>query len=477
MEMLGGSQIDAFLSATSLVWSSTIILIIIGLSYYFKYKDRNKSVNNFQFLTLYFLTFLLNILEYIINYVMQNSFEYEIYLYKFYIFVGLLWNVVLIFYIINFLNSNYKSRLLNIFGAVLVVISICFCIFLDIDSTLENSGRFYVLTGTLFSVYNLCAFVSNIILIILIFWYRDKTSKSFFTSCMLIFVIYILILLFEILSGYTIQETILLYSLLLFNTTSNQDKEIVDKLNEKKSSLIYINDKRTNLLDKVSFEIKQSLNNLVLYNDDLYLTKNYSKENIIKESKEIENTMDDLINYTNGIKDIFMLELNNNLLINCPYKLDSILNNVNSSIMPLAMSKNINYSFSVDDNTFINYVGDKNKIEKILINILQSIISKNKEGMYVNLNVRSKHLGAKNTELYFTIKNNDKTFNSNFKNLNIDNFINNKNVYDKTDLKFLISNMLLELFNTKINIGTDENNTIYSFKVVQGFKDNELFKK
>ena len=56
MEMLSGSQINSFLSATSLVWSSSIVLLMVGLVYFLKYKERHGSNKNSHFLVLYIFT-------------------------------------------------------------------------------------------------------------------------------------------------------------------------------------------------------------------------------------------------------------------------------------------------------------------------------------------------------------------------------------------------------------------------------------
>ena len=84
MEMLSGSQISSFLSATSLVWASSIVLLMIGLVFFIKYKERHDSISNSRFLVLYILTIVLNALEYVMNIVMEKNPPYEVYVYKLY---------------------------------------------------------------------------------------------------------------------------------------------------------------------------------------------------------------------------------------------------------------------------------------------------------------------------------------------------------------------------------------------------------
>ena len=44
MDMLSGSQINSFLSATSLLWASSFVLIMVGLVFYIKYQERHDSI-------------------------------------------------------------------------------------------------------------------------------------------------------------------------------------------------------------------------------------------------------------------------------------------------------------------------------------------------------------------------------------------------------------------------------------------------
>lgn len=481
MEMLSGSQISSFLSATSLVWSSSIILLMIGLVYFIKHRERNESIKQSRFFVLYFLTILLNVLEYVINIVMQNNPSYETIIYKFYIFIGFNWNIAIIFYVLNYIRPD-KTRKLNalrIIRLIIILLSLVGCVLLDIHATLEINGKFYVLVGTLNTIYNVFAITSNVILIILILWYSKELPKGFCVLCILTFLIYLSIALFKTFSNYYVKENVFMYSLLLlviFNTTSNQDKELVSKLNKSKNTLSNTNNKINNLVRRLSYQLSQSLNDMVLYNDNLYLSNDYNREFIKKDSKEISNTSTELINYLINFKELYIVE-SNCIPINDQYNLNVLINNINSKIMPLATSKKINFNINVSDDSYLHYIGDINKIEMAITNILCNVINNIGENQNISLSISGKQHDNKNNELKFTINNSCIINNSDLIKLNLNDLNDNKKEINSNDIKMIISNRLLEIMNSKVDVKTEGNNTIYSFSILQGYKDNELYKK
>ena len=192
MEMMSGSQINSFLSATSLVWASSIVLMMVGLVYFIKWRESHDSIQNSQFLVLYLFTIALNILEYVMNFVMQTNPSYETIIYKSYILFGFLWNISIIFYVINYLNPEIsKSFVAKTIKIVLFLAAIIVCIILDIDVTLESNGKFYVLVGILNTTYNISSIIANVVLLSIVLWFRKKMPNGFIILYIITFLIYI----------------------------------------------------------------------------------------------------------------------------------------------------------------------------------------------------------------------------------------------------------------------------------------------
>ena len=474
MEMLSGSTIDEFLAATSLVWASFVVLIMIGLVFFIKFKERNDSIKRNKFFTLYILTLALNIFELYLNIVMKNNPSYEVIIYKTYVFLGMVWSIAIVFYTINYLNlgSFIKSKPMDIIKYSLMVVAAILCVVLNISSYRENSGKFYVLTGVLNTVYNIFNMVSSIIIVLIAMIYRKKLPKGFFVLCIYTFVVYLSILLFKNTSGYMVKESVVIYTLFLiiiFNTTSNQDKELVTKLSANRDNLLKINYKRNKLNNKIYCQFEQYINDLVLYDEDLYLTKERNKQIIQNDSIEIKNTTNEIKNFLYDSRDIYMYEVNE-LPLNMQYQIKTLTDYIYSVILPITRTRNIRFDILLNDNNNLTYIGDINKISKMLVNTLLFIISKINNGSSITLAIASNKGHAKNIELNFAIKHNDRMANIDFANLTLNDFAESNYRYNNDELKMIISNRLLEILNSKIDITSDEMNTIYSIKILQGLK-------
>ena len=54
--------------------------------------------------------------------------------------------------------------------------------------------------------------------------------------------------------------------------------------------------------------------------------------------------------------------------------------------------------------------------------------------------------------------------------LNINDFVDTNREFNDYNLKMIVSRRLIELLNSKIDVKTENNNTTYSFAIIQGFK-------
>ena len=481
MDMFSGSQISSFLSATSLVWASSIVLFMVGLVYYIKFRERNDSIRNTKFFMLYIFTIILNILEYILNIVMQNNPFYETFIYKFYILIKFLLNLSILFYVISYIqtkmNNNNKTYniAIRIIKVSLIVIALICCIVFDINVALENNGKFYVLIGPLDTVYSVWALISNCALLLIILWYRKALPKGFCILSFVTFFIYLGITIFMSITDYKVKESVFFYTILvliIFNTTSNQDKEFVNNLNSKKNSLASLKNKRSKLINKLSYHIGQSLNNMILYNDELYLTQD--KKGIIQQnSKEITETVDDLENYIKVVKDIHSLEKNKNLN-NKLYQLNTLISNIDTKITPITDSKKLLFNISVSPNSLKNYIGDLDKIEMAINNIIMNMIHNAKEEDSIDLMIISKQYDINTVDLGISIKGSSNN-NLDIELLKLDDFNNSNKDLNSYDLDLVISNEILQTLNSSLKIKNELNSTIYSFNILQGFHDNEIY--
>lgn len=478
MKMLDGAQNSSFLSATSFMWASTITLVIVGIVFLIKFRERHDYIKKTRFIIPYTLILVLNILEFFMIPIMENEPFYALYIYKLYIFLKFFCNLSIIAYVFDYLNFNNNiKKTIEIIEIILIIAALICCIFLDIRVQLEVRGKFEVLVGPLNNIYNIYAISANAILLIFIVVFRKRLPKAFVPLSIVTFLIYVLLFMFKNLTGYSVKESVFIYSLLvliIFNTTSNQDKVFVSKLADRKNALMNINNRRKKIIDIVNGNIRQTLNNIILYNDELYLTKEHNRKQLQKDSKEVNKNAYMLKEYLTDVNDIFLIE-SNNMPINNQYKLDTLIKNVYSKILPIIKNKKIKFNVVIDKNSYLNYIGDNNKIEKIIINIIENAIENIGNDKTITLYIRSKQSSHKNIALDVAIKSSGVLSNIEMAKLDINEFIDSPNSSSMSNLKMVISNELLGLLNSKINIKVNKNSTIYSFMIIQTYKDNVLY--
>ena len=124
-----------FLSATGLVWCGFFSLIMIGVIYFLK-KDKSKDSDHLKktFIFLYCVTILSIISELLLQNALAVSEVHPIYstvLSRLYIFLGMLWNaVVIVYYTMLYrkcrekeFNYEYSRRLNTIIFSIVAIIS------------------------------------------------------------------------------------------------------------------------------------------------------------------------------------------------------------------------------------------------------------------------------------------------------------------------------------------------------------------
>ena len=128
---------DAFLSATGLVWCGFFSLLMIGVVYLLKRKKSQEKADYLKkiFIFLYIVTVISLTMEFILQHAFPLSETYPLYtliVSKVYIFLGLLWNALVIMYYVMLYrkNKNYENsfnfyRTINtiIVGVLLVILT------------------------------------------------------------------------------------------------------------------------------------------------------------------------------------------------------------------------------------------------------------------------------------------------------------------------------------------------------------------
>ena len=379
---------EIFLSATGLVWCGFFSLIMIGAVYIFKNEKQVESEHlKSIFLILYFVTVVSVITEFALQYALSVSDTMPLYtsfVSRLYIFLGMLWNtLVIIYYMLLYRKCKNKefdapfTRKINtiLFACAAVITTLC--VTLPVGAK-YNAAGFYVLDGFLDTVYNRVVIICDGILALFIIIKSRDLPKQLVWFSILVFIIYLVNFALEGIFGYFIKDSQFLYSLfvsILFFTTESQDKYALERYEELKNASVVIDNQKTKFLLNMSHEIRTPLNTILGYSDYLLLDEHFDKEKVEAEGENIYQASETLLSLINNILDISRIESGKEKLVEIDYKLESLITSVYEKTLPkAAMRNNVKFNIEVDENLPADYTGDISKIERILIAILNNAV-------------------------------------------------------------------------------------------------------
>ena len=453
---------DAFLSATGLVWCGFFSLLMIGIVYLLKRKKGQEKADYLKkiFIFLYVVTLTSLTMEFILQHAFPLNETYPLYtliVSKVYVFLGLLWNALVIMYYIMLYRKNkeyentfsfYRTINTIIFGILMVILTLALT--LPVEYAYDKTG-FWVLSGTLNTVYNRTAIICDGILLLFILIKRKNLPKQLVWYSILIFVLYITNFALEGALSYNIKDSQFLYSLfvsILYFTTESQDRQALEKYEELKNESIEVDKQKTKFLLNMSHEIRTPLNTILGYSDYLLLDEHFDQKKIEIEGENVYQASETLLSLINNILDISRIESGKETLVEGDYKLESVISTIYEKITPkAAIRNNVKFNIELDENLPASYTGDVAKLERILISILNNAVEHTTIGE-VKLTVSGQRVGN-NLNFVFHIKNAGHEMQENKFKMNFDEItsLDTTENIDNNILGIIIAKQLLELLN------------------------------
>ena len=453
---------DAFLSATGLVWCGFFSLLMIGIVYLLKRKKGQEKADYLKkiFIFLYVVTLTSLTMEFILQHAFPLNETYPLYtliVSKVYVFLGLLWNALVIMYYIMLYRKNkeyentfsfYRTINTIIFGILMVILTLVLT--LPVEYAYDKTG-FWVLSGTLNIVYNRTAIICDGILLLFILIKRKNLPKQLVWYSILIFVLYVTNFVLEGALSYNIKDSQFLYSLfvsILYFTTESQDRQALEKYEELKNESIEVDKQKTKFLLNMSHEIRTPLNTILGYSDYLLLDEHFDQKKIEIEGENVYQASETLLSLINNILDISRIESGKETLVEGDYKLESIISTIYEKITPkAAIRNNVKFNIELDENLPASYTGDVAKLERILISILNNAVEHTTIGE-VKLTVSGQRVGN-NLNFVFHIKNAGHEMQENKFKMNFDEItsLDTTENIDNNILGIIIAKQLLELLN------------------------------
>lgn len=474
-------MIDNFFSVNGLVFCALAALIIIGTSYIYKNKGKKLDILNKTYMYLFIDTTLLVIMEFVLYFALLNPDIDELLatiLLKIYIFIGLVWNCLVISYILLLIRRKKEtntvekkdSKIIYTVFFILTIVALIVTLIFDVDYIAE--GGYNAIIGPLNTIYNRAAIVGNVLLIIIITFSRKKLGNTFLVLTYITFGVYLINFICESKFGYDVSDSVFVYSLLLYSlyyTTENQDKTIMDTLNASKEEAQRLDDLKTKFVLNISHEIRTPLNTILGYSELLLLEDKIEKETLKANGTEIYQASTDLLELINNILDVSRIESGNEKANYDEYKLETLIFEVNSKISPrVAKIGNTSFRLNIDENLPSTYYGDIQKVQRIVLSLLYNAIEYTSFGEIV-LDISGTTVDNE-TELQFLISNTGHAMKEEFFNVTFDDVasIDATKAINSNVLGIIISKSLAKILGGEIIFKNEVNQgTKYYFKIKQ----------
>ena len=322
-------------------------------------------------------------------------------------FVGLLMhllsiggNIQLTYYFARYVESFFSERgrrpglieKINRYTALVGSVSTVICFFLmlpGIDSTEESitlPKAYHFIAGygieLYFIIYALVYFVR----------FRDKLDKRAFHTLVAGFAVTIGGIILERLSFVHVVcnypgAVIGLYLFYFGSETADYRKlsGIMEELRVAKEKADAANIAKSEFLANMSHEIRTPINAVLGMNE--MIIRECDDPNIVKYARDVEGAGKNLLAIINDILDFSKIEAGKMELVEAPYSLSTVLNDVVNMTTFRARSKNLELKVQVDKDIPDNLSGDEVRIRRIIVNLLNNAVKYTEKGS-VTLEIR-----------------------------------------------------------------------------------------
>ena len=460
--MLNNVSMKLFASMGFAICAFVFLLLVLVM---YMSKKKFKSFDSSVFIVMFILTFVILINEVLYVYAMYVELEKNTIFIPVkpicyaYILLSVIWFGCLIVYIWakikkNDLSKKIQKQKIIIITSLGVIATVLFIVllFLGIDYPASNSNL-YVFSGTGVYVLYTIAIVSLLVVALAMILGRNNIPN--YQKYPIYFCLFILVVVngLQLIFNYDFNVLSFLFSFVittLYFTIESQDYKLINELEQKSRESEVASISKSKFLDNMSSEIRTPLNTIMGISGSILASQATSKEQAEKYSKVISNSIEELQQIINSILDISNIESGKLTIENKKYNMQNFVNELENIIKLKLVDSIIEFRTNISSNVIKNYIGDYEKILKIICYIVENVIESTEYGQ-VLLEISGKELTDKEYEIHYNItslnnKVSDKIFSAmfnNFKDLNI----TPQDAINNTNLKLVIAKEYIDLLN------------------------------
>ena len=277
----------------------------------------------------------------------------------------------------------FKTPLFLILFIFLLLLIILYIIFVPIADM--SPDKLYYVRGIIAIVLVVLAIGTSIAASYVAFKVRKtnkNVSRSLVFTVLLFGILMPIQLWFNYISFVPFLTMFLMY--VFYHNIENPDIELLEEVSSLKNTIDKSSNTKTDFLFNLSYDLINPMNTIVSLSQSLKSLSVDNKDEIYRDLKSIKYAGNTLLDSIDNILD--MSETGNDLNINKEYSLYELLKRVETVAISRIGAKNIQFEMIIDDNISSKFVGDINKIQKILLNVVTNAVKYTEIGK-IKLNV------------------------------------------------------------------------------------------
>ena len=196
-----------------------------------------------------------------------------------------------------------------------------------------------------------------------------------------------------------LNEDLLLY---IFGRDIDRSKEMEQNLKEALATAEKASAAKSDFLSRMSHEIRTPMNAIIGMNE-IAKTVTDKPERIRNYLDKIDTSAHYLLSLINNILDMSRIESNKIEIEKKEFHLQDILNNIQNIIEPQAKAKGIYFTIEKKSNFDSVYIGDRLRLNQVLLNLLSNAIKFTDKDGTVSLSVKESRRGDGESYFCFTV--------------------------------------------------------------------------
>ena len=372
----------------SMGFSICALIYLLFILYVYLGKKRNKTDQDKVFFFLLRLNILITITEFIYITLMSKAEMYPILCplaCRIYILESTTWLIIFFFYLWSLSQKSVpdkelvkkRSKKAFFWLTLLLVVSNIISLCSNLEYT-HPKNDFYVFGGgAVVSVYVLGLVIGLAVLFALIIK-RDSFPKQQQRPIIFTYSTIIILFAFQLITGYDFNFLAFIYAFVLsslFFTIESQDYKLIEELEESKKQAEIADRAKTKFLSSMSHSIRTPMTTILGVSDLLLKEQKLEEKQVEEGAKDIYDSGTELLELINNILDISRIESGKEIVEEKEYLLENLIFEIGSVVRSKINEESLEYQISINQSLPSKYMGDYNKLFKILTAIIINAIN------------------------------------------------------------------------------------------------------